>query len=296
MTPQPLLVIVGETCSGKTDLSLTLAKRFNGAIISADSVAIRRKMDIGSSKPSAKEQSEVPHYLIDIIDPSEEFSVALYKQKALKAIRNIGDNNKLAILVGGSGLYINSVIYDYRFRENLNKYQRDLLETLDIQKLKEIGTDSGLAIKSIDLNNKRRLIRLIETGHIRRKDLNKARGNTLIIGLYNSKENKKELIKKRVEKMINDGLEKEVQALRSEYGYNDKIFCNIGYKEWIPYFNNQICLDEVISNIVKDTSNLAKKQKTWFRRNKSIRWFNYPLQKHLIVELVTSFISNEHFN
>ncbi len=291
----PLLVIVGETASGKTELSVLLAKKFKGEIISADSVTIRRGLDIGSSKPTKTERKEVSHYLIDIIEPNEKFSVSQYKNLAEEEIKHIGNNKNLPILVGGSGLYINSILYNYKFRTVSNKYKRAYLESLDNEGLLEIARKDQLDLSDIDIKNNRRLIRHIETGGHNSRDL-LTRDSTLVIGLYNSEEQRKERVQKRVIKMIQDGLEREVRTLYLKYGLNPEIFKNIGYREWVSYLEHKASIDDVVQDIVKDTIYLSKKQKTWFKRNKGIHWFNYPSETSKIVDLVTSFISEEHFN
>lgn len=291
----PLIVIVGETASGKTELSILLAKKFNGEIVSADSVSIRRELNIGSSKPNKLEIRDVPHYLIDIIEPNEKFSVSQYKKLAEKEIENISNNKKLPILVGGSGLYVNSILYNYKFRSDSNKYKRAYLESLDNERLIDIARKDKLDLHNIDIKNNRRLIRYIETGEYNNRD-SLIRDDTLVIGLYNSQEQRKERVQNRVLKMIEAGLEREVTALYLKYGLNPEIFKNIGYREWIPYLEKKITLDDVVQEIVKNTIYLSKKQKTWFKRNNSIHWFNYSSDISEIVDLVTSFISEEHFN
>lgn len=296
MKKYPLVVIVGETASGKTDLSIALAKKFNGEIISADSVSIRRELNIGSSKPTVFDRSEVTHHLIDVIDPDEKFSVSQYKILANKEIKNIIEKKKLPILVGGSGLYINSILYNYKFRSNSNQqYTRSYLESLNNEALEDIARKHKLDLSGIDVKNNRRLIRYIETGDQNKGDTS-MRDNTLVIGLYNTDDQKKERIQTRVHKMIKEGLETEVKQLYSKYGSSSEIFKIIGYKEWLPYLENEETLDDVILNIIKNTNYLAKKQKTWFKSNNSIQWFNYSYENTKIVEVVTSFISEGHFN
>lgn len=292
MKNNPLLVIVGGTASGKTDLSILLAKRFNGEIISADSVSLRKELNIGSSKPKITERQGIPHYLIDEIEPDKKFNASKYKDKAEKVIRDINNNKKLPILVGGSGLYLNSIIYNYQFSDNSIKYSRSYLNSLNNQELIGIAAQNKLLdFKDIDYKNNRRLIRLIESnGQIRHKSKRK-RKNTLVIGLYNSPQENLKRIQKRVGEMIEEGLEEEVRGLYLKYGVNSEIFKVIGYKEWLSYFENKATLNDVIEQIIKNTVYLSKKQKTWFKKNNSIHWFNYPLELLGIVELVTSFIS-----
>ncbi|KPJ55012.1 hypothetical protein AMJ47_02830 [Parcubacteria bacterium DG_72] len=276
-----LIVIVGPTASGKTDLSIKLAKRFQGEIVSADSRQVYKGMDIGTGKVTKKEMQGIPHYLLDIVPPGRErFTVAQYKNKAQKAIKDIQKRNKLAILVGGTGFYIQAVVDgivipkvkpDWKLRAKLKKQKAELL----FKKLKKLDPRRA---ETIDKNNKRRLIRALEIVLKTKKpvpSLKKqpicqlADSDVLILGL--KKDILKELIVKRIKKMFRSGLEKEVNNLVKKYGWTQS-FQTIGYQEWKDFFERKIDKNEVEKLIVQNTLKFAKRQITWFKRDKRIKW------------------------
>ncbi len=247
-----LIVIVGETCSGKSGLAMDLAKRFNGEIISADSRAVYRGLDIGTAKPTKKDQTKVRHHLIDIIEPGESFSVAKFKKLANKAIKDIAKRGKLPILAGGSGLYIDSVIYDFSFNPNAERDPKNPRHALT------------------NPSNK------------------KLRGNTLIIGLRLERSKLESRLRKRVEQIVNSGLVQELKGLIDQYGPDIEVFRAPGYRAFMKYLNQEIDLEEAKELFVRYDLDLAKRQKTWFKRNKSIHWIT---NREQVVELVTTFLN-----
>jgi tRNA dimethylallyltransferase len=285
--PKPLVVIVGETASGKSDLAITLAKRFTGEIICADAWTIRREANIGTSKPSISDQKEVPHHLLDIIEPNEKFSAADFKRLANESISKVSDKGRLPILVGGSGLYIDGLLYDYSFLPTSSSYSREDLNNLTAKDLIEIIKRHNYNIENLDSNNKRRLIRCIETsGQYPTK--NEIRKNTLIIGLKTDQEVLKNRIINRVDKMLEDGLEAEVIVLEEKYGWGSEALRAINYSQWKDYFLGKENIDEVRKKLIKANLDFAKRQRTWFKRNKSIHWFTTPVKLNDVVELITT--------
>src|SRR5665213_3111031 len=216
-TTPPLVVIVGETASGKTALSLRLAQEFGGEIICADSWTVRREADIGTAKPTVADQAAVPHHLLDVAGPDEDFTAAVFKRLANRAIADISNRGKLPIMVGGTGLYIDGVIYDYGFLPAGDRSDREELNRLGVEELLKRITDLKLELGDIDTRNKRRLIRLIETQGARptRQEM---RGNTLIIGLKTDRVVLEDRIVKRCDAMLAVGLEAEVKGLADHYG------------------------------------------------------------------------------
>jgi tRNA dimethylallyltransferase len=288
---KPLVVIVGTTASGKSTLSLDLAQRFNGEIICADAWTIRRGADIGTAKPSIEEQQMVKHHLVDIVGPNDSFNAAEFKELASKAIEEINSRNKLPILVGGTGLYIDSVIYDYSFMPRQDKSQRNELEKLSLEELLELINDKKIDTSLVDINNKRRLIRLFETGGQQPKK-QPIRENTLVIGIDIEREKLKERIRIRTQNMLDQGLEDEVRSLISQYGNDCEAMKAIGYYEWLEYIKGNQTIDEVLQSIEKDSLSLARRQKTWFKRNKSIQWFTAPVNLDALVDSMTTFLNN----
>jgi tRNA dimethylallyltransferase len=286
MTP-PLIVIVGETASGKSDLALTLAKQFNGEIINADSWSVYRDFNIGTAKPSALEKKEIKHYLIDIVDPNEGFSAAEFKKLALVALDEIYAKGKVPILVGGTGLYIDCLIYDYSFLPASPKKDRIHYENLSLDKLVKMCRELQYDTKGLDLGNKRRVIRLIENKG-KRPTSKPLRGNSLILGILIDPKKLEINIQNRTKTMMAKGLKHEVKSLVDKYGWDIEPMKGIGYREFREYFENNISEQELIVRINRDTLKLVKKQKTWFKRNKSIQWY---INRDQFVDAVTTFMN-----
>ena len=272
-----MIVVLGPTASGKTDLAIDLAKKFNGEIITADSRTIYKGMDIGTAKP--KELKGVPHYLIDIVSPNEDFNVALFKQEAVKKIDEIIERGKLPILVGGTGLYIKSIIENLDFPSvKADEKLRNKLEKKNTEELFEMykNLDEEGSLK-IDKNNRRRLIRAIEVSLSLKEPFFKERKkepiyDVLQLGIKINKKELEERIKKRVDKMIKQGLEKEVRKLSKKYGFNIPPMQTIGYREWQDYFDKKENLENTIEKIKTNTIKFAKRQMTWFKKDKTIKW------------------------
>ncbi|MFO0781904.1 MAG: tRNA (adenosine(37)-N6)-dimethylallyltransferase MiaA [Candidatus Saccharimonadales bacterium] len=282
-----LLVIIGETASGKTSLAIDVAKRLNGEIICADSSTVRRGANIGSAKPTEKEQQGVPHHLLSIIGPDEKYSAADFQQQANMLIQDIAGRGKLPIIAGGTGLYIDSMLYDYEFRDEADPEERDRLNTLTLGELLSEIKQQGIELGETDTKNKHRLIRLLETGgqQVAHKPL---RENTFIIGIQLDRELLRARIEQRVDAMLEQGLEREVKALSGQYGWNCEALKGVGYAQWQDYFLSTQTLAETHQKIIKATMDLAKRQRTWFKRNKSIHWLNYPINREEVVDLVTT--------
>lgn len=285
-----LFVLMGPTAVGKTALSIDLAKNLDGEIISADSMQIYKYMDIGTAKINEAEMEAVPHHLIDIISPDEEYSVSDYQKDATRLIEEINNKGKLPIVVGGTGLYINSLVYNLNFtqvkandeyrsylEELANKYGNEYLH----EKLMEIDIESS---KSIDANNRKRIIRALEvykeTGKtMSEQNLNfrkeNEKYNLCMVCLNMDRKLLYERVDKRVDIMIESGLVDEVKYLINS-GYDKSLVSlqGIGYKEIIAYLDKEITLDLAIDKIKQGSRNYAKRQLTWFRRDKRIKWIN----------------------
>jgi len=286
----PLVVIVGETASGKSALAHELAKRLNGEIISADSWAVYRGFDIGTAKPSAAERAEVPYHLIDVAEPVDGFSAVLFKNMAGEAIEDTANRGKLPIMVGGTGLYIDSVLFNYGFLPGTSPELRGELNSLALPELIRRTEELGLDMTDIDLRNKRRVIRLIENNGAR-PTKRQLRQNTVVLGLQIPREELEGRMVTRVDTMLAAGLEQEVKRLAEEYGWNVEPLKGIGYREWQPYFAGTQNLEQTRERIIRSTIQLAKKQRTWFRRNKSIHWLNNRDKITESVDLITTKLS-----
>ena len=288
MKAGPLVAIVGETASGKSAIAMEIAERFNGEIICADSWTVYKDFNIGTAKPSLADRQAVPHHLIDIADPKIGFSAAIFKDKAQQAIADVLKRGKLPILAGGSGLYVDSVLYDYGFLEQSEPTGRTALDAMDLRAVVALAQERGLDMTGIDTRNKRRVIRHIENKGVRptKKEI---RPHTLVVGLRIPRDELMTRIEARVDGMISEGLEAEVRQLSLQYGWEVEPMKGIGYREWHDYFLGLQTLPETRQKIIQNTKQLAKKQRTWFKRNNSIQWV---YSRSETVDLVTTFLNN----
>lgn len=271
MVAKSLIVIVGETASGKSSLALELAKSINGEIICADSWSVYREFNIGTAKPIATERQSIEHHLLDVANPADGFNAAQFKLLAEAAIEDILNRGKIPILVGGTGLYIDSVIYNYSFLPAGANKQRAELNSKTLDELREIIKSKKIETAGIDINNKRRVIRLIENEGVRPTKA-KLREHTFVVGLEIGKDELVDRVESRVQNMIDNGLEAEVKQLSEKYGWEIEPMKGIGYREFKDMFSGIKSIDEVREDINRNTLKLAKKQRTWFKRNKDINW------------------------
>ena len=284
-----MIIILGVTASGKGRLAFETAKRLNGEIISIDSMKVYRRMDIGTAKPPVKTRREIPYHLIDIVEPSESFSVARFLSLADEAIEQIENRDKSVIAVGGTALYLKALLYglfrgpseDERIRKNLRKRAEDKgLEALH----QELSQIDPTAAKNISMNDAKRIIRALEIFELTGKPISSlqiqfqnqaTRHNWTIIGLRRDKEIESKRINARVKKMMNDGLLDEVESLLAEEKpLSKQARCAIGYAELIDYLNGHGRLDEAVEKIKKNTRRLAKGQRTWFKRFRNVHWLD----------------------
>ncbi len=285
---RPLVIITGPTASGKTALSIELAKQIGGEIISADSMQVYRHMDIGSAKVTKEEMDGVPHHLIDVLEPSEEFNVVRFQEMARKAMEEIYERGKIPIIAGGTGFYIQALLYDIDFtetdennsiREELEQKARTEGASALHAMLKEIDPESAEAIHE---NNVKRVIRAIEfyrqTGkkisdHNRQEREKSSPYQFLYYVIDLPRELLYSRIEQRVDQMIEQGLVEEVKALQAMGCTRDMVSMQgLGYKEILDYLNGQLTLDEAVYVLKRDTRHFAKRQLTWFRRERDVRW------------------------
>lgn len=287
---KPLIILTGPTAVGKTELSIRLAKQVNGAIISADSMQVYRYMDIGSAKITREQMQGVRHYLIDELLPDEEFNVVRFQQYARAYMQEIYDNGQIPILTGGTGFYIQAVLYDIDFsKQDTDAAYRRQLEALakahGVQYLHDLLAQADpRSAQIIHANNKKRVIRALEffklTGtpiseHNEKEHKKQTPYCAAYFVLNDRREHLYERIDRRVDQMIAQGLVEEVLALK-HMGYTRDLVSmqGLGYKELFPYFDNACTLEEAVSVIKRDTRHFAKRQLTWFRREKDVIWVN----------------------
>jgi tRNA dimethylallyltransferase len=232
----PLIVIVGETASGKSALAMELALRFNGEIICADSWTVYKGFDIGTAKPSVADRARVPHHLLDIADPVTGFSAPQFQRLAVQAITDITSRMRLPILVGGTGLYVDSVLFNYGFLAPSDPQERVRLEAMTLPELQLLIDKMGLDASGIDLRNKRRVVRFIENNGAE-PTRHPLRENTLVLGMSVPRDELNARVAKRVDEMLIAGLESEVCALAAQYGWDVEPMKGIGYREWRMLFD-----------------------------------------------------------
>lgn len=289
---KPLIILTGPTAVGKTNLSIKLAKAVNGEIISADSMQVYKGMDIGSAKITPEEMQGVTHHLIDILEPWEEFHVVVFQQKCKEALQGIYERGHIPILTGGTGFYIQAVLKDIDFTENEdnNEYRLEL-EALGEKEGSQVLHDmlrrvDPEAAEAIHANNRKRVIRALEfyhfTGekisqHNEREAEKEPAYNFCYFVLNDERELLYERIEKRVDMMLDAGLVEEVQALvKKGCTRNMVAMQGLGYKEIVDYLEGKITLEEAVYIIKRDTRHFAKRQITWFKREKEVIWLNKP--------------------
>lgn len=267
-----MIVIVGETASGKSALAMDLAKRFNGEIICADSRTVYKGMDIGTAKPSLKDQARIKHHGLDLVNPDQKFAAADFKNLADKTINDISKRGKLPIMVGGTGLYIDAVLYDFEFLPKAPSSERNRLKNMNIEQLRNEVMRKSLPMPE-NAYNPRHLQRVIETTG-QSKIKHGLRPNTLILGLAIERNELKRRIETRVNLMLKTGLLREISILSSRYGWDVEAMTGLGYRELKDYSMDAQSLAEIQERIIQSTMNLAKKQRTWFKRNPRVQWFS----------------------
>lgn len=285
---EKVIVIVGPTAIGKTDLSIQLAKELQTEIISGDSMQVYKGMDIGTGKITKEEMADIPHYMLNIRQPNEDFSVATFKELVEEHIKVINEKGKIPIIVGGTGLYIQAVLFDYQFSEQKRdeKFTKELENLLEREgnialheKLKKVDP---IQASKIHPNNYRRVIRALEvfesTGKTmteRHKTQNKvSKYDYVLIGLEMNRDKLYDRINRRVEKMVQDGLVEEVRALYDKGFSHTQAMKAIGYKEIIPYLEQEMSLDEAVSILQRNSRRYAKRQYTWFKNQMDVTWFD----------------------
>lgn len=288
---RPLIILTGPTAVGKTGLSILLAKAVGGEIISADSMQVYKHMDIGSAKIMPEEMDGVKHYLIDVLEPSEEFNVVVFQKMCLDCMEEIYSHGKIPILTGGTGFYIQSVLYDIRFTEN----EEDTVYREHLGRIagQENGTDvlhgmlkevDPVSAESIHANNSKRVIRALEYYHITGERISEhneeqrsreAAYASCYFVLNDDRDLLYERIDERVERMLESGLVEEVAGLRERGCHRGQVSMQgLGYKEILSYLEGEIPLEEAVYLIKRDSRHFAKRQLTWFRREKNVIWLD----------------------
>jgi tRNA dimethylallyltransferase len=271
VTELPLVVVVGPTASGKTSLAIELALKFDGEIISADSRAVYTGMDIGTAKPTTEEQAQVPHWGIDIVSPGERFTAVDFKLYAVKKIDEIRARGHVPFLVGGTGLYVDAVIFDYQFGPEADFNQRASLEKMSIEELHTYCVKNNVELPENN-QNKRYLIRAIERKNISTKSRVTPIENSIIVGITTDKEVLRSRIGDRAEHIFNDGVVEEATILGKKYGWDHESMTGNIYPLIHSYLENRMTFGQMKEKFTTLDWRLAKRQLTWLRRNPYIWW------------------------
>lgn len=302
-----IIVIAGPTASGKTSLSIELAKRIKGEIVSADSMQIYQEMNIGTAKPTVEERQGIKHYLLDFVSPEKRYSVADYKKDAKQAIQEIIKKGKFPIVVGGTGLYIDSLIYEIEYPniELDEQYRKKLEERVAIEGLEKLYQEAKnidpLAIEKISPNDEKRILRILEiyqaTGKTKTEQEIESRKNPIeydyvVYALKWEREILYDRINKRVDLMIQQGLVQEVKEILKKHEKFPTAMQGLGYKEVIAFLNGETTKEEMIEKIKMETRRYAKRQMTWFRKNKQTIWLDGQANTQ---ENITKILENISF-
>ena len=285
-----VIVIVGPTASGKTALSIELAKKIDGEIISCDSMQIYKDMNIGSAKPTIEEMQGIKHYMIDIAEPTERFSVAEYKKRSEEAIEKILQKGKVPIIVGGTGLYANSLIYNIEYNEIMldEEYRKNLMKIAETEVglatlYEKARSIDPVAMEKISSNDKKRIIRVLEIKHSTGKNKTEleleSRKNDVkfeykVFAINMPREILYDRINKRVDIMIENGLIDEVENIIEKYKEFPTAMQAIGYKEIVMYLKGELTKQEAIEKIKQESRRYAKRQITWFKKIENIKWID----------------------
>ena len=265
----PLIVITGPTASGKTGLALELAEHYGGEIICADSRTIYKRMDIGTAKPTAEEQARVPHHLLDVVEPGDVFTVKDFQARANKAIADIRARGKIPFLVGGTGLYIDAVILEYQWPDQL--VDRTGLENLSIDELQTMLKKQHISLPA-NSTNKRHLINSLVRGGNRGKARETPRESTSVVAIATDRSVLTERIRQRAEEMFENGVVEETKRLGERYGWDSEAMTSNIYPIIRQVIEDDLTQQEAIELFVKKDRQLAKRQVTWLRRHDFVRW------------------------
>ena len=282
VTP-PLVVIAGPTASGKTGLAISLAERFNGEIICADSRTIYRGMDVGTAKPTADDQARVPHWGVDLVEPGDRFTAADFKEYANTKIADIRNRQKIPFLVGGTGLYIDSVIFDFQFGISPDEQVRYKLEQMNVEQLHYYCRKHNIKLPE-NSQNKRYIIRAIELKGLQLKRRATPLNNTIVVGIATSISTLHSRIRDRSEQIFENDVVKEAMILGKKYGWSSEAMTGNIYPIAREFLRGNISRTELVERFIASDRQLAKRQMTWLRRNEHLLWADLPSAEQYLVD------------
>ena len=267
----PLIVIVGPTASGKTALAIELAKAYDGEIICADSRTVYKDMDIGTAKPSPEERAEVPHWGLDLVDPGERFTAADFQQYASQKIAKIRSRGHVPFIVGGTGLYVDAVLFDYQLGGGYDPKRRAELDTLTVEQLQDYCNNNNISLPRNE-QNRRHLVRAIEQKSINTKRRKQPIKNTIVVGIATEKDILRSRINRRFEQMLTNGVVEEAIILGKKYDWESEAMTGNIYPLLKRHLEQQLTIQQVEEKFTTLDWQLAKRQLTWFRRNPYVYW------------------------
>lgn len=283
----PLIVIVGPTASGKTSLAIQLAKQYGGEIICADSRTVYKGMDIGTAKPTLEEQATVTHWGIDLVEPGERFTAADFKAYAATKIDEIRSRGRVPFLVGGTGLYIDSVVFNYRFGTQSDSEFRTKLEDMSLNELYDYCIKSNIMLPE-NKKNKRYVIRAIEQNGINQERESKPISTSIIVGITTDKQVLRTRIVDRTEQLFENGVVEEAIMLGKKYGWDSEAMTGNIYPLVHRYVRGELSLDELKQRFITLDWRLAKRQVTWLKRNSYIEWKSLKDAEHYLADILAS--------
>lgn len=287
----PLVVIVGPTASGKTSLAVEVAKQCHGEVICADSRTVYRGMDIGTAKPTLAERQGVPHWGLDLVAPDESFSAADFQRYARQKIQEIRSRGCVPIVAGGTGLYVDSLIFSYNFGNKADRAQRMTLEGMSLRELQVYCHKNNIELPE-NSQNKRYVIRAIEQGGVNNQRQASVVGNTIIVGIATDRHILRTRIESRVEQMLQHGVVEEAKMLGEKYGWDKRSMTGNIYALMSAHLEGDMTLSELQHKAVTRDWQLAKRQSTWFRRNSAIRWSSADEALHYLRTALAPWVSS----
>lgn len=284
----PLIVITGPTASGKSGLAFELAQKYDGEIICADSRTIYKGMNIGTAKPSAKERSQIPHHLLDVVEPNERFTAADFQRLSRAVINDIRKRGKVPFLVGGTGLYIDGIVLDYEFGVDVDPQKHKLLEEKSVEELASLIKELQIAMPT-NMLNKRHLIRAIELSGANRKARLEPIDNTYVVSIATDKTILEERIRSRADEMFSSGVVEEARKLAEEYGWESEAMTGNIYPILHEVIEGRMTTEQAKELFVIRDRQLAKRQITWLKRHNYIHWFDIDEARQEISKLLDRF-------
>jgi len=280
----PVVVITGPTASGKSALAMHIAQQYDGELICADSRTVYKGMDIGTAKPSLNDQKQVRHHVLDVVAPNQPFTAADFKRAAQKAIADIASRGKLPIMVGGTGLYVDAVIFDYQFGKPANTARRQELQAMTVEQLQQLCLEEGYALP-LNIKNQRHLVRAVELGGLMSQKM-KLRPNTIVVAITTDRDTLRGRVTKRAYQMVEDGVLDEARQLGEQYGWDGEAMTGNIYRILHPVIAGNIPLEEGLQMSITSDMQLAKRQVTWLKRNPYVIWGDTAQLKTVIEHFV----------